>query len=279
MDKEARIRKRRRLGGFMAFIFGRKKIYHTPPDRDYDMNGRSLDLLEDAKEQDIVLYRMHPKSLTSGIISHFTSSPYSHAEIYQFDGYTISADGNGITFKDLYKATVYGAKPPIGPLVAQNVDIFRLKGGLTREQRLIIQAKALQSLAKPYDYSSLLNFPYLRGEKALKRSADDAYICSEHVAWCYKNAGIDIIKDRPEAIEAPADIGLSDVLEYVGTYVRGKRIKGSHRNKFYEQEYSFLQKLIGGAMKLFSKKDEFYKYVRANKKLMKGEIINPKEEV
>jgi hypothetical protein len=249
----------------------RNKIHMQPPERNF---SGDCDLKRDLKSGDIILYRFVGKNdISGGVISHLTSSPYSHAEIHIKDGYTIAATSNGLSFRDLLKYNIKQYKPSLGPSKkgqTLNVDLFRFKSGLSREQRLIIEAKALETLAMPYDYLNLFTFPFLSGKQALRKSGNDAYICSEHVAWCYKNAGIDLIEDKPEAIEAPADLGYSEKLTYIGTYVEGKKIESNYKNKLMNQEYSLLQKFISSLMGLFSKKDEFYKGLKDNKAVMGG---------
>ena len=128
---------------------------------------------------DIILYRGEYKSFTSALIMEFTCSPYSHAEIYVGDGWSVSAERYGISLEDHCNT--------------EFIDIMRLGGGLSREQRGIVLEKAYQSLAKPYAYLGLLGFPFGSEKAAARRSANEAYICSEVTAWCYKEAGIDLI--------------------------------------------------------------------------------------
>lgn len=247
------------------------KVSDKPLERKFDVPD--CDLVRDVQPGDIIVYRFGSKDdFTGGIISHMTSSPYSHAELHIKDGHDISATSHGIGFVDLFQNNIKGKKAVIGGIQPFNVDVFRLKGGLSREQRLIIEAKAFESLLMPYDYINLAWFNYFTPEGAAKRAGNEAYICSEHVAWAYNNAGIDLIKDRPESIEAPADIGRSDVLEYIGTYVEGVKLQDDLRNKFLDEEYSNLQKLISTFMGLFSKKDEYYQGVAINKDLLEGEV-------
>lgn len=254
-----------------------KEVYFQPPTRDYIVEEN--DLIRDLKPCDIVLYRTTgPEDLTSGIISYFTSSPYNHAELYMFDGYTIAADSIGITFRDMYKENVYGHIPVFGKKepIDLRVDILRLGGGLNRNQRLIIEAKAYKTLACQYDFHGLFTFPFFKNNnEALRRSVDDMYVCSEHVAWCYKNAGIDLIEDVPESIESPADIGMSDILEYVGTYEHGKKIDGNYKNKFIDETISDFQKAVSNILGAFSTRDEYYAKLAKNQELLKGKVYGP----
>lgn len=247
------------------------KATNTPPTRKFEVDKES-DYYKALQPGDIILYRFGgKKDFTGGIICEMTSSPYSHSEVHITDGYDISAGTQGVTFVDGYKHNVIGRKSVIGGAHHAGMDIFRLKGGLSREKRLIIQAKLMQSLLLPYDYVNLIGYPFMKGKSALRRAGNEAYICSELVSWSYKNADIDLIKGKPESIEAPCDIGRSDLLDYIGTFVKGDKVKGDYRNEFLEEEYSVLSKLVSDFMGLFTKKDEFYEGLYTNKKLLEGD--------
>lgn len=260
-----------RIIQFILQIFNKEaRINERPPQRDFEIPD--CDLVRDVQPGDIILYRFGgPDDFTGGVISHMTSSPYSHAEIHIKDGYDISATSNGVGFVDLYRYNLMGKKAVIGGVQPFTVDVFRAVNGLSREKRLIIESKAYKSILMPYDYFNLFAFPFLKTEKAVEMAGNDAYICSEHVAWCYDNAGIDLIKDSPESIEAPADLGRSDQVEYIGTYREGKKLSTNYANEFIDENYSDLQKLISTFMGLFSKRDEFYKGIYLNKSKLEGE--------
>ncbi len=245
----------------LNIIVPKDRAKMTPPSRDFEVP--ECDLVKDLKPGDIVLCRFAgPKDFTGGVITHITSSPYSHAEIHIKDGYDISAGSHGVGFIDLLKRNL---------VKKHNIDIFRVPGGLSRQKRLIIEAKAYQTVLMPYDYFNLVGFPYFKNKEAVAKSGNEAYICSEHVAWCYYNANIDLIKDRPESIEAPADLGRSDQLEYIGTYVEGMKTETNFANEFMGEEWSMLQKLVSKFMGLFTKKDEFYRGLYLNKEKLEGE--------
>jgi hypothetical protein len=258
------------IQGFLR-QFG-NKVTHVPPKRKFEVDYDS-DYMKALQEGDIILYRFGgPRDFTGGVISHMTSSPYSHAEIHIKDGYDISAGALGVTFVDGYSHNVNGKKPVVGmKRLYPKMDIFRVKGGLTREQRLIIEAKAYQSLLLPYDYASLFFFPFIRPKSVARRAGNEAYMCSEITAWCYENAGIDLIKDSPAAIEAPGDLGRSDMVEYVGTFWRGQKLDGNYANEFLDEDHSLFSKLVSKLIGLFSKRDEYYQGVALNKKLLEGE--------
>lgn len=231
------------------------KVNDKPPKR---LFSPECDLYKDLEKGDVIMVRTS-STFYSGIISEFTNSPYSHSQIHTENGYVISAEMNGIGFLDMIERNMKGIK---------EVDILRLKNGLSREQRMMIESKAYKSILTPYDYIHLVKFPFLTSSGAAKYSGNKAFICSEHVAWCYHNAGIDLVADRPEAVEAPVDIAKSDALEYIGTYVEGSKVDGNYLNKFMSNEITFLQKLTSRLIGLFAKKDEFYAGLEINKSKM-----------
>lgn len=238
-------------------FFG-NKVHEKPPKRIFDP---SSDLYSDLEKGDVVLVRTSD-AFYSGVISEFTKSPYSHSQIHIKDGYAISAEPNGVGFVDMLEDNFKGNK---------DVDVFRFKGGLSRDQRLIIESKAYKTILMPYDYEHLVRFPFLSKKAIAKYAGNKAFICSEHVAWCYDNAGIDLVEGRPETIEAPGDIGRSDKLEYVGTYVEGKKVD-NFSNKFMDRETSFIAKLATKLLELFTKDSAYAEGLKVNKtKMLKEE--------
>jgi hypothetical protein len=232
-----------------------------PQKRKFSLDTNS-DLWNELKPCDLVFYRLKKNDFIGGVISYITSSPYIHVEFHAFDGYSISAGTVGVTYADTISYSKSG----------YNLDLYRLNREITREERLIMEAKAAQALLKPYDYIHLFVFPFLSERAAAKKAGNDAYICSELVAWIYKNADIDLIPSKPESAEAPADIAMSDSLDYIGTFdSNGRRVIGNLRNKFWKEEYNNLQKIVGNIMNFFSVKDEYYKGLMLNKRKLKEE--------
>jgi hypothetical protein len=200
------------------------------------------------KPGDILLYRAHGHQLLGNLISTFTDSPYSHAEVYVGDGWSVDAAAIGVTLS-------MGMHKEI-------VDVFRLKGGLTDHQRRIVVGKAYQSLARPYDYFLLFAFPFFTRKMAARRAANGAFMCSENVAWCYHEAGIDLGgKGTPVAMEAPADLGASKLLDWLGFYDRAKKVPDGVRNKPHRIQGKpnwFSRLLIKLFADPFSVRDEYY---------------------
>jgi uncharacterized protein YycO len=204
------------------------------------------DLTKNLLKGDIILHRASSKFIGS-LISDFTKSPYSHAEIYIGDGWCVSAEAKGITFSDNLNKTF--------------VDVMRLKGNLTREQRGIVLEKAYQSLAKPYDYLFIVGFPFIGPKSAARRAGDVAYICSELTAWCYKEAGIDLIPGLPEDIEAPADIANSDKLDWIGAWNKSYKKEDAELNVRHtiQGKHHWLAKIIIKLIKPFTLQAEYDK--------------------
>jgi hypothetical protein len=208
------------------------------------------------KKGDIILHRAMGGNLTSDLIREFTRSPYSHAEIYVGDGWSVSAEAAGLTLSD--------------SAMTHFVDIMR-HPGLTEQQVDIIVGKAYQSLAKPYEYFLLLGFPFWGENAAIKRSANKAYICSENAAWCYKQGGIDLISNKPEAIEAPADLGHSKKLDWLGSWIDGQPFDEAERNKIHSLQGKtgkFARWLIEHVADPNSSRDEFYEEIKKSQRLL-----------
>jgi hypothetical protein len=203
---------------------------------------------------DIILYRAHGRQLLGNLITTFTDSPYSHAEVYVGEGWSVDASGIGLTLsKGMHNDLV---------------DVFRLRGGLGAEQRRIIVGKAFQSLARPYDYFLLFGFPFFTSAMAARRAANAAFICSENVAWCYAEAGLDLSgRGAPTAMEAPADIGCSRLLEWEGFWDRARPVADAQRNEWHARQGrpNILARIV---IRLFANplscRDEYYRQLHAS---------------
>jgi hypothetical protein len=202
---------------------------------------------------DILLYRGEFRQFLAALIMEFTRSPYSHADIYVGDGWSISAEAYGLTLHDHCNTDF--------------IDILRIKGGLPRQKRAIILEKAYQSLTKPYEYLGFLGFPFGSEKAAARRSANKAYICSENVAWCYKEAGIDLIEGMPESAEAPADLAHCDKLEWLGSWKGGIPVGDAGIHQFHPDQLNktggFAEWLVKNVADPLSERDEHYRRIEA----------------
>jgi len=209
------------------------------------------------QQGDVILVRAGGEkkpAWTTGVITEFTSSPYTHSEVHLIDGYDVSAGGTGVTYVDIHEYENY-------------VDVLRLKESLTREERLIIFAKAAQSVLKPYAYANLVFFPTMTKKAAIRKSGNNAYMCSELVAWMYEEAGRPLIGSKPTAITAPADIGYSKALQYIGTFHHGKKIE-AELNVYLPGDNLKKGDRMANFLKKISTRDEFYDALNANREKM-----------
>ena len=174
-------------------------------------------LADHLQPADIVLHRAGGDIL-AGLIASFTSSPYSHAELYAGDGWSISAEARGISYVS-------------GDRGGQAfVDVVRVPGGLSAEQQRQILDRARSTLDFPYEIALLFGFPFLSRRAVLRRARNNAFICAEHVAWCYRHAGIVLVPGRPESIITSADL-TREAVEYVGSWWRNGRVDDAHLNQ------------------------------------------------
>ena len=195
---------------------------------------------------DVTLFRVFDKKdFLGNVITHITDSPYSHAEMHLEHGYAISADAGGIGYVDLLHQT-------------SHLDLFRLNRPILDEEMEILKAKAASVLNFPYNYFNLLNFDYISQEDAIKLSGGKSFICSQLVSWLFQQIQVQLVVGAPTALQAPADLGRSSILNYVGTFVYGQRVEGDWRNKPLEFHENQFADFIANFMDLFSKKDEFY---------------------
>jgi hypothetical protein len=230
----------------------------VPPARFDHWNLNPPDIARDAQAFDIALYRVHSKeNFLGNIISHITSSPYEHAATVLGGGYVIAADAGGIGYDDLY----------FGDNV---IDLFRLNRLITLDEQAILQAKSKEALGRPYNYWNLINFPYLNEEQAMQYAGGTSFICSELVAWKFKAINVEFVANKEIAKEAPADLGLSDILNYIGTYDHGKKLEGNFRNQFIGDYQNVLATFVADFMGLFTKVDEYYAEIEKNKLLLVG---------
>lgn len=230
----------------------------TPPTRIEHWNMNPPDIARDAQPFDVVLYRVHHKEdFVGNIVSHITSSPYSHSATLLGGGYVIAADAGGIGYDDLY----------FGDNV---IDLLRLNRVLTLDEQAVLQVKAKEALGRPYNYWNLLDFPYLTEQQAMQFAGGTSFTCSELAAWMFKAISIEFVVNKEIAKEAPADLGLSDILNYIGTYDHGKKLEGNFRNQFIGDYQNVLSTFVADFMGLFTKVDDYYAEIEKNKQLLVG---------
>jgi hypothetical protein len=200
---------------------------------------------------DIVLYRALGYQVLGGLIGDITDSPYSHCEVYARDGWTIEAGINGVSFSD----GMHGYKG--------GVDIFRWKGGLTDRQKNGIVEVAEKEIGDPYQYTLLLFFPYFSRKALVKRAAVHSFICSELAAYAYAENGLNSCGNKqPDTADAPADIGLSLSLDWLGCYVESEKVEDAKRNiwsnRIQGKRNVFDKIVVALFVDPFSKKTAYY---------------------
>ena len=203
---------------------------------------------------DVVLHRDRG-DLLGGLIGHFTASPYSHAELYYGADWSLSAEAHGIAFA----ATDRGGKA--------FVDVCRhpeLSAG--QAQRLLAAARA--TLTRRYEFTLLFGFPYLSRRALLRRAANRGYICSEHVAWAYRQVGLILVPERPQSAQAPADLAHSPGLRYVASFHGAERVADAQRNRFHPRQ-GRRNRLAVALIELFanpvSQRDDYYRALAASR--------------
>ena len=210
---------------------------------------------------DIVLYRALGYQVLGGLIGDITHSPYSHCELYARDGWTIEAGIDGVSYSDgmhTYKG---------------GVDVFRWKGGLTEKQKKGIVEAEEREIGDPYQYTLLLLFPYLSRKAVARRAAIHSFICSELAAYAYAQNGLNSCNNtEPVAADAPADIGLSPNLDWLGCYAESRKVGDAHRNKWNDRIQGnrnlFDKAVVTLLVDPFSKKEAYYeKLAEARKSL------------
>lgn len=204
---------------------------------------------------DVVLHR-DQGDLLGGLIGHFTASPYSHAELYWGGGWSLSAEAHGIAFA----ATDRGGRA--------FVDVCRHPGlDAGRARRLLAAARA--TLARRYEFTLLFGFPYLSRRALLRRAANRGYICSEHVAWAYRQAGLILVPGRLQSAQAPADLAHSKALRYVASFHGEERVTDAQLSRFHPRQ-GRRNRLAVALIELFanpvSLRDEYYRGLAASRR-------------
>jgi hypothetical protein len=210
---------------------------------------------------DIVLYRALGYQVLGGLIGDITDSPYSHCELYARDGWTIEAGIHGVSYSDGMHGYTGG------------IDVFRWKGGLTEAQRRRIVAAGEKEIGDPYQYTLLLFFPYLSRKALARRAAIHSFICSELAAYAYLANGLDACANKePDAADAPADIGLSPNMDWLGCYAESHEVSDARRNVWNDRiqgrQNWFDKALVALLVDPFSKREVYYEKMAEARKAL-----------
>jgi hypothetical protein len=212
---------------------------------------------------DIVLYRALGYQVLGGLISDITDSPYSHCEVYARDGWTIEAGISGVSYSD----GMHGYKG--------GVDIFRWKGGLTEKQQKGVVEVAEREIGDPYQYTLLLFFPYFSRKALVRRAAIHSFICSELAAYAYAQNGMNSCGNKqPDSADAPADIGFSPNLDWLGCYGESEKVEDAKRsvwsNQIQGRRNLFDRIAVALLVDPFSKKTAYYEKIADARRSLAG---------
>ncbi len=150
----------------------------------------------------IALYR--GVSALSRMIRWATRGPYSHAALLLDDGSVIEA----------WRRGVCRARPFAHHLPGTQIDVFAFRRPLADAEAGKIIDAALGQLGKPYDWTNIF--------RSLSRRStvwNEAWFCSELVAWACAGAGRPLLIAEPSII-TPHHISWSTELEHAGTLTR-----------------------------------------------------------
>lgn len=152
---------------------------------------------------DIVFFKR--KNFFASLVSRITKSPYSHVAMVIYPGYMIEANwykkSNIVAFE-------------YNP---EYMEAFRIKGGLSHSQQMIVLNKSGKQLGKTYDYPQLFEYvlEYLFKARFFDSflNSKNLIICSELIDDIYDEISIDLVPDRAKGNVTPADLVNSDLIE------------------------------------------------------------------
>lgn len=154
---------------------------------------------------DIILVK--PYSLISRIIAFFTKSDYSHtAIVYDIDDPVLIIDTDWI----------YTKIRPLKYYEDKGYNVYRVKEGLNKEDKLVIKQLMRHNLDKQYDYIQLISYLNRLVFKVNKIvNNPDKFVCSEMVDFFYNNIGIDLVSRYKNGNVTPEEISNSNILNKV----------------------------------------------------------------
>lgn len=157
------------------------------------------------------------KGLPMFVIRHGTASRYGHACV----ALGPPIPGKGVL---IVEAMPDGARTRMADpaeFVWSNLD-------LSENARSSIIAYAVRCIGLPYDWKAIIGFVIrfwrAKWSTGSDDRADDKLICSELVAWCYREAGIDLVPGY-----APGDVSPGDLADSLFRYSLGS--SGLVRNR------------------------------------------------
>ena len=130
-------------------------------------------------------------TITSKLIQWRDWSEYSHVDMIMPDGRLFGAMGDGVKLRDPYKTS---KKIVLEVEVTQQMNDIYLRASL--------------ELGKPYDYAGIFGFIFNRNWQE-----SDKWFCSELIAWCFKEEGINLLRTDDISRISPATLILSPLLK------------------------------------------------------------------
>lgn len=140
------------------------------------------------------------------VVGWFTDSKYTHVGLVYEKEIIVHSHAQGVHPWDVYDLEPY--------------DIYRLKGGLSEEEKGQLKDILMNEIEKniKYDYSQLIAYAYYAifgGEN--KFNNPKQYICSELVDRVYKRLGYNLYPPKPVGDITPADLARSSLLAKVSS--------------------------------------------------------------
>lgn len=134
-------------------------------------------------------------SFGSQMIRWFTWSPYSHVDIVLDNGQLLGARfKGGVEIRD--------------PGYARFMATKRLTLSLTQAQKKKFIKAARSQVGTAYDWRAIIAFAFHHRHW----ETEDAWFCSELVAWCAVQAGIPLLRTTDLNHITPRDLSISPLL-------------------------------------------------------------------
>lgn len=207
------------------------------------------DITKNLLPGDIIFHRAMREDGIGVLTRLFTHSPYRHVEIYVRDGWAISAEWMGATYAD--------------KLNEKFVDVFRLKDGLTPQQLEKILSFLENNLGERYSIMQMFGFPFIFPRLAIWLTKHNAHNCSELTSLAYHSAGIDLVYNWEESVEAPADIARSKKVEFIGSWCNALPVDDAQPNYIHPCQGvpKLFPRILMKIVAFISPKDEIYKKI------------------
>jgi hypothetical protein len=161
----------------------------------------NLSSVESLEIGDIVLYKAGD-DFFSKCVRFFTKSNYVHVSMLVSNDLVIEANWNK---KSNIVPFRYNQK---------KMEIYRVIGGLTTEQKFVLLKSSYLFLNKKYDYPQIFGYivKYFFKSKSNIFNSPNKIICSELIDRSYLKAGIDLLSENLDGDISPDEIIKSNKL-------------------------------------------------------------------